>query len=176
MKFFGMLMMLVFVSINGRDRYLVREDKIDVHFLNADDNPRLWLIYIDELLVTRGMTDFTNIEAILVHLLPTTVPAEQWCKIPTSYMGLYNYNFTNTITTLKNNITQWLPCGALVYQNYISPSNQEDLITIHVTPHLHINVTIVEIHIDSVVVYDATKEHYKRGFDEGSVTKINKIR
>ena len=170
MTFLGIWMMLAIVSINGRHRYLIREDMINVDFLKADNTPRLWPIYIDELVYR--MADITNIEATLADLTRTRVSSEHWCKIPTAYMGLYNYSLENTITSLRNNITRWLPCGAFVKQDYISPSNPEDIITIHVNRHLHINVTIVEIHLDSLVAIDAGREYgQSQNFDDGNAIK-----
>ena len=102
-------MILTIVPINGKDRYLIREDMINVGFLKVDDTPRLWPIDIDELVYR--IADITNIETTLVDLTRTTVSSKHWCKIPTSYMGLYYYSLENTITSLRNNITRWLPGG-----------------------------------------------------------------
>ena len=44
------------------------------------------------------------------------------------------------------------PCGVVVTQQYISPTTQEDTINIKVNAQLHINVTFVEIHMDSIVL------------------------
>ena len=144
-----MYTMLVLVCVNGRRKYLVREDMTNIEFLTNyfDSKPRI--NYIDELLYRMG--EFSSIQAVLVHLLSTTITAEEWCRIPDFYMGRYNYSTENTRTTLQSNISEWLPCGVVVKQKYISPTTPEDTINIKVNAQLHINVTFIEFHMDSIV-------------------------
>ena len=144
------MLALVHVCVDGKRQYLVSEDMTDIEYLATYLDAKPWKSYIDELLSRRG--DISNIEAVLIYLLHTTVAADEWCRIPYSYIGLYNYSTENTKTTLLSNISQWLPCGVVVTQKYISPSTPEDTINIKVNAQLHINVTFIELHMDSIIL------------------------
>ena len=144
---------LVIVSIHGaqgKKQFLVREDKLNTVFLNSYINSTPWTIYIDELLFRLG--DIRSIGSVLNHLLSTTVSAEQWCTIPASYAGLYNHSSGNSMETIRYNISEWLPCGVHVIQKYISSTTREASINIHVNQLLHINITFIEMHIDTIAL------------------------
>ena len=145
--------MLALVSVNGKKQYLVREDMTNIEYLATYLDAKPWTRYIDELLTRMGY--ISNIEAVLAHLLPPTCSADEWCNIPDYYLGRYNYSMVNTRTTLLYNISQWLPCGVVFTQKYISPTTPEDTINIKVNAQLHINVTFIEIHMDSIVLEDS---------------------
>ena len=144
---------LVIVSIHraqGRQQFLVREDRLNIDLLHPYIVPKPWTIYIDELLCRLG--DIISIESLWVHLLSTTVSVEQWCTIPASYAGLYNHSSGNSMETIRNNISEWLPCGVHVIQKYISSTTREATINIHVNELLHINITFIEMHIDTIAL------------------------
>ena len=145
-----MYTMLTLLFVNGKKQYLVREDMTNIEFLATYLDSKPWISYIDELLSRLG--SISNTEAVLVHLLRASVSVEEWCNIPDPYVGWYNYSTENTRTTLQSNISQWLPCGVVVKQKYISSTSREDTINIKVNAQLHINVTFIEIHIDSIVL------------------------
>ena len=142
---------LVIVSLHGvqgKKQFLVRQDKLNTDFLNPYIDSAPWTIYIDEILCRLG--DIRSIGSVLVHLLSTTVSVEQWCTIPASYAGLYNHSSPNSMEIIRYNISDWLPCGVHVTQKYISSTTREATINIHVNDQLHINITFIEIHIDSI--------------------------
>ena len=149
MQLLSILVMLALLPVQGKHRHLVREDQTDMGFLATYNDSKPWTIYIDELLYR--MRDITNIEGVLIYLLRTAITAEHWCKIPVSYVGLYNYTSGNTRNTFLANISDWLPCGVLVVQKFPSPVIQEKIIIIQVNVQLHINLTLTELHTDSIV-------------------------
>ena len=141
---------LTLLSANGKEQYLVREDNVDIGFFTSYFDSKTWITYIDELLYETG--DIKNMEVVLGHLLRHVASAEQWCRISDSYRRLYNHNLKNKLRTQRYNITQWIPCGVFISQKYISPIIQEDIITILVNAQLHINVTFMDISIDTNVL------------------------
>ena len=149
MQLLSILGVLLVMSVQGNRRYLVREDQTDMGFLSTYNDSKPWTIYIDEILYR--MRDITNIEGILIHLLRTAITAEHWCKVPDTQVGLYNYTSKNTRNTLLANISDWLPCGVLVIQKFPSPTTEEKTITIQVNVQLHINLTLTELHTESIV-------------------------
>ena len=145
------LTILAIVSIHGaqgKHQFLVREDKLNTDFLNPYIDSKPWTIYIDELLCR--LRDIRSIESVLNHLLSRIVSAEQWCTIPASYAGLYNHSSGNSMETIRYNISEWLPCGVHVIQKYISSTTREATLDIHVNELLHINITFIEMHIDTI--------------------------
>ena len=171
MKFLCICLLLALDVSANTTRYLVREDMSNIDYLMSYNIAPQWIIYIDELLHTSILEKNSNIEAVLVSLLHISVAAEHWCTIPKSYMGLYNHSSENTNTIQHFNISRWLPCGVLVNQKYVDPFSEEKAITIHVNSQLHINVTFLEINIDSIVM-EAKLDMLPDVFDQGNVTAL----
>ena len=166
----SILVMLVLLSVQGKHRYLVREDQTNIGFLATYNDSKPWTIYIDELLYRMG--DTTNIEAIIIQLLHTAITAEQFCKFPESHVGLYNYTSENTRNTHLTNISKWLPCGVLVIQKFSSPIIQEKTITIQVNVQLHINLTLTELHTESIVL-NVENDVVIHISDEGNIDRMS---
>ena len=138
------------MSADGEKRYLIREDMTNLEYLIAYNDSKPWTMYIDELLSRLG--GVTNIADVISNMLHAAVSSEQWCTIPSPYVGLYNYSSLNTNNVLRNNISQWLPCGVHVSQMYLRPDVQEEVIVIKVNAQHHINLTFIEVHMDSTVL------------------------
>ena len=118
--------------------------------LKTYNNSKPWTVYIDEILYR--LENIRSLGSVLAPLLRATTSAKQWCSISASHAGLFNHSSENSMNTIRNNISEWLPCGVHVIQKYISSTTREATITIHVNHQLHINVTFIEINIDSIVL------------------------
>ena len=153
MNIVSLCTVLAIVCVYGipeRRQYLLREDMLNIFFLKRNNDSKPWTAYIDELLYR--LKNVRSLGSGLANLLRPTTSALQWCSIPAWHAGLFNHSSGNSMNTIRNNISKWLPCGVHVIQKYISSTTREATITIHVNHQLHINVTFMEINIDSIVL------------------------
>ena len=149
-SFCTVLTIVCVYGIPERRQYLLKEDMLNIIYLKTNTDSKPWTAYIDELL--HRLKNVRSPGSVLVPLLRSTTSALQWCSIPAWHAGLFNHSSGNSINTIRNNISEWLPCGVNVIQKYISSTTGEATITIHVNHQLHINVTFIEINIDSIVL------------------------
>ena len=129
--------------------YLVRSDMLNLELLETGNDIKEWLIFIDELLHSNPSGN--NMEAMLTDIYPRVKSALQWCDMPHTRMGQLLSVRSNE--TSHRNVSAWLPCGSLIQQHYLDPDSSFkywESVTIQVNPVFGINITIIELHIDSI--------------------------
>ena len=148
-----LLAMSMLLLVNGQRVYLAREDMINFTLLDSGMDAKPWTIYIDEILYMYDTSVITNIEAVLNKMHQWAEVAVYWCNVPDSYGGLYKYNSEIAATIKLYNVSEFLPCGAIVDQFYLAFSRVSPYTTvISVAEDLHINITFRELHVGSTHV------------------------
>ena len=140
--------MSILFTINGHISYLVREDMVNLTILENDMDAKPWMIYIDELLYIYHISNTTNMETTLHQMHHSTELAVYWCNIPKHLFGLYDHSSRASITTKRFNVSDFLPCGAIVNQYYVADASYENLVIDITVPEIfHINISFPEVHV-----------------------------
>ena len=139
----------------GQISYLVGEDMVNLTTLENDMNDKPWITYIDELLYLYNISNIKNMDALLHQMHHSIKLADDWCHIPESYVGLYEHNSNASNKIGRYNITDFIPCGAIVNQYYTLENNSAINVYFNITvPRIfHINISLVELHMQMIHVY-----------------------
>ena len=144
------VMPILFTVVDGQISFITGEDMVNLTILENDMDDKSWTIYIDELLYLYNTSNLKNMGAILHQMHHLAKLADYWCNIPESYIGLYERNLEARVRTKHFNVSDFLPCGAIVSQYFVADSFLKrrviDLL-VFVPKMFHINISILELHI-----------------------------
>ena len=156
--------MSILFTANGQKTYLVREDMVNLTILENDMDAKPWMVYIDELLYMYYTSDTTNMASTLHQMYHLTGLAVYWCRIPESHAGLAKRNSKAGITTEYFNVSDFLPCGAIVNQYYVADAtHRNQVIDITVPEVFHINISFPEVYVTLSHVHNTVTDVESEG-------------